>query len=170
MNPAFTTLHRMAPAIPLIEIADNADTHGIRSPYSKTDPFNPANTHRMRSQHLIDFVMDSCLEFFYIFFRNRCRKSIGIPALYNMTIPISHLIHIIRYIRIRQNLCKIFRIHRFHHHRFPAFHKNLTAYCPRKISLHKHTIFHLMRSQNLFRAVMLRINNRLNLRPLHISK
>ena len=48
-----TKPHRVAPAIPLVEAADDADTAGIRCPQRKTNAINAIHLQRLCAKHAI---------------------------------------------------------------------------------------------------------------------
>src|SRR5471030_902451 len=57
-NAAFAAqIHRVAPAVPIVEIADDADASGIRCPDGKRNACHAAMHHRVRAQDVGDSFM-----------------------------------------------------------------------------------------------------------------
>ncbi len=74
VDPGFLSFdHRMTTAVPQVEIADHADTRGIRRPDGKIGSFDPVQYHRMRTHFFIDRIMNAFSKFFQVFFCKNVR-------------------------------------------------------------------------------------------------
>ena len=56
-HAAVATLHGMAGAVPLIEVADDGDIVGVGRPDGEADAVSVAFAHQMRAQHAVTFVV-----------------------------------------------------------------------------------------------------------------
>ncbi len=54
--------HRMATAVPGIEIADDRDTRGIRRPHRKSHPGDAVDRHKLRAEGLGHLEMAAFVE------------------------------------------------------------------------------------------------------------
>ena len=64
INTGFMQMHLMHSSVPVVEIAHNADTDRIWCPHGKTGAAHTVDHCRMRAQHFIDIVADSCFKLF----------------------------------------------------------------------------------------------------------
>ena len=75
--------HTVAPPVPKVEVADNADSVRIRRPYREQHSLHSSDLHRMRSKLLIDGIMLSFMESDLILFGNNRTKRVRIVKFRN---------------------------------------------------------------------------------------
>ena len=80
--------HLMKPAIPMIEISNHTDTHGIGCPHRKQHAVDTVYHIRMCSKQMINFIMNTCIEFFRILLGYN--RSEGIRIIKILGRPIFH--------------------------------------------------------------------------------
>ena len=162
--------HGMPAAIPEVEISHYAHTARIGRPHGKISTFYPLDGHGMRSHLFIQRIMNSRLELVQVLIRIHLRlKTVGVFQLLNRPVVILSPEQILgdrlsgkqrreKAAFIRQlHLVFLSRTldHRGHLHR-----------CRQK-SLNQDSILHFMGSKNLLGLVLLRVDQRLNTRPVH---
>ena len=116
--------------------------------------------------------MDAGLELTDIFILDRLLKGVRVPAAKRMAVSFGHPIEVIVNIQIRYKSREVtVLVHFFHHDglfQAVAFHADRLG--AGKESLYDHTVLCLVGAQYLFRSVVLRVDDRFDLRPLHILK
>ena len=84
----------MHSAVPAVKIPDRADAHRIRRPDGKINALRTVNFHRMRSQLLINRIMNAGVKLFRVLFCNLRFKIIGVFHLFQRAVFIFHDIFI----------------------------------------------------------------------------
>ena len=162
-------MHLVHPAVPVVEIAYHADPHGIGRPYCKVNAGYALDGHRMRSQLFVDIITDPGRKLLLLLHSNLCVKGIRIIEFLGFSLFVYGFHLVLRYLLSRnQHRKKAGFIFQFHLVFFPVLcSQDLSLCSSRKKALDQNALLCHPWSQDLFRLVFLRINNCLNLRPVH---
>ena len=162
------TVHLMAASVPVVEISDHADAHGVRRPHGKVRSIRAVHSHRVRSQLLIDIVADACVKLLLFLLCDLARIGVGI------------LPHALHSVPDRDKLVGYDSFHGDERREVALFLLNhrirlIRVRCPHahgiktwKIALDQQSVFRHPGPQNIPRILLLRIHAGFNLRPVHI--
>ena len=162
-------MHLTGSAIPVIEITNNTNSCCCWSPYRKLSSSNTASDHRMSAKLLINMVVNATSKFYEILSVHERSKSIRIIYSMFFTFSILDDVLIFELIDVRNNsskkTCLISQLHLI----FLAslLHPHFNSICIRIKSLNQITVSYFMCTENSVRIITIRIDNLLNLRPIH---
>ena len=159
----------MNPSIPVVKVTNHTDSYRIRCPDCKKGTGDSVDHHGMRSKLFIDRVMNSCIEFFNIFFIKPNCILICIFDKGCIFLSKSHFIFVFLRDFSTYKTCKIACfIYHFHFIFFASgLNNNTHSFRTRLEGLKKYTLPSYMRPQYLMGLVLLRINNAFNPWPVH---
>jgi hypothetical protein len=80
----------MPPAVPLVEIADDADAVGVRSPDGEAGPLDPVEFAKMGAQSLVVLEMGPFAEQMQVVVAQRGRQRVGIEQLVALATVVDH--------------------------------------------------------------------------------
>ena len=159
----------MHPAVPAVEIACHAHPYGIRGPYCEMYALNAVDAAAMCAQNFISLIMSARRKKIRILLGYHGAEAVGIDDFLRLSFRIFHAVHIIRYPFSRNQGGKISGLIRHFHFYFfagfPDYRRNLG--CTRLKGRKQRGASHGVRPQKLMGIILLRINNRLDLRPVH---
>ena len=159
----------MDSSVPTVKISHHADPQGIGRPYGEQNTVHTVHLHGMRTQFLIDHIVNAGVEFLRVFFCDLRCKIVGVLHLFQRSVLVLHYILVIRNLFPRQQSREIAffigQIHLITH--IPLSKLQTHALGTGLKSLHEYGVSHHMGAQRRMRIIGLRVNDSLNHRPVH---
>ena len=171
--------HLVDPSVPAVEVSHHAHPQGVGRPDRKVHALRPVDGTYVRAQHLVGLIMDPGRETVRILFADDRAEAVGIPLCLHRPVRPGNPVFIGRELfwgglPFRQLLPgnedrKVTGLVRqLHFQLLSRIGKyQLHPFGPRLKRLEDHRISRLMRPEKPVGVVVLRINDRLDLRPVH---
>ena len=160
--------HLVQPSVPAVKIPDHADPHSVGRPNRKMHSFHAVQRHHMSAKNPIGLIMNPRIELRGVLLRDHRFEAIGIFDLLLIPVLIGNPIGVASDLLFRDQDCEItvfvLHLHLIILALFPMEHYGDRV---RMKSLHYRGVARLMGAQQPVRIVLLRIDNGLDLRPVH---